>query len=555
MKLHLERYIAQKFFAQFSEMQNWEEQLKLASRVEIPVEVLTVPHLNMLLSCYHNSPTKTALIIALLQLAKETVEEIGDLEQLLVSLIRYLINNSERGWLVRMSNSDSLLPYVLSRIDLTPAGQDDQARILVELKANSRGKMTTTQIFFTEKDLGTTSISAILARKGYLKETKEILLLIDESTENYLNWRANNGSQFSGLGIGIYAEDPTSNHRNTDRSLKSQIILSNSGSPARLVNDESIIQERELTLNQSNNILRPILRRIERNSPFNRELEENIETLNEQIDGHLFSQIPVQSFMLLYHLDLHHHLWVHVDCLKPYEYHKELKEKLVLPTEHLELIDILTAEMELLLEDIVEGKSGGTTVLCSGPPGVGKTLTAEVYAEIIRRPLYRVHSGQLGLSVPEMEKNLQQVLIRAQRWGAVMLIDEADVYIKRRDDNLTMNAVVGVFLRVLEYFNGLLFLTTNRLEDIDEAIISRCIAMIRYQSPNESERKRIWQVMSDQFALNLDKQLVGQLSETFDQFSGRDIKGLTKLVGRFCQHRNLTPNLELFRHCSKFRGV
>ena len=38
------------------------------------------------------------------------------------------------------------------------------------------------------------------------------------------------------------------------------------------------------------------------------------------------------------------------------------------------------------------------------------------------------------------------------------------------------NAVVGVFLRVLEYFNGLLFLTTNRIDDIDEAIVSRCIA-------------------------------------------------------------------------------
>ena len=75
-----------------------------------------------------------------------------------------------------------------------------------------------------------------------------------------------------------------------------------------------------------------------------------------------------------------------------------------------------------------------------------------------------------------MEQALKDVLTRAQRWGAVMLIDEADVYIKRRDDDITMNAVVGVFLRVLEYFNGLLFLTTNRIDDIDEAIVSRCIA-------------------------------------------------------------------------------
>lgn len=143
--------------------------------------------------------------------------------------------------------------------------------------------------------------------------------------------------------------------------------------------------------------------------------------------------------------------------------------------EQTDLIDILTAEMDVLMDDIIEGKSGGTTVLCADPAGVGKTLTAEVYSEIIKRPLYRVHSGQLGLNVTEMEIALKNTLVRAQRWGAVMLIDEADVYIKRRDDNIAANAVVGVFLRVLEYFNGLLFLTTNR------AILMRrlCRAVLR----------------------------------------------------------------------------
>ena len=142
------------------------------------------------------------------------------------------------------------------------------------------------------------------------------------------------------------------------------------------------------------------------------------------------------------------------------------------------------------MDDIVAGKSGGTTVLCAGPPGVGKTLTAEVYSEIVRRPLYRVHSGQLGLNVAAMENALKDALMRAQRWGAVMLIDEADVYIKRREDDMTMNAVVGVFLRVLEYFNGLLFLTTNRIDDIDEAIVSRCIALISFHAPDDEARRR-----------------------------------------------------------------
>jgi SpoVK/Ycf46/Vps4 family AAA+-type ATPase len=186
---------------------------------------------------------------------------------------------------------------------------------------------------------------------------------------------------------------------------------------------------------------------------------------------------------------------------------------------------------------------------------VGKTLTAEVYAEIIGRPLYRVHSGQLGLNVSSMETALKEALTRAQRWGAVMLIDEADVYIKKRDDNITMNAVVGVFLRVLEYFNGLLFLTTNRIDDIDEAIVSRCIALIRYHAPDEAARGRIWRVMAEQFGLKLDDGLIAELARRFAQASGRDIKGLAKLVAKYCHHQQVPPSMEVFLRCSIFRGM
>jgi AAA+ superfamily predicted ATPase len=241
--------------------------------------------------------------------------------------------------------------------------------------------------------------------------------------------------------------------------------------------------------------------------------------------------------------------------MTPYVYQPELKDKLILPPEQTDLIDILTAEMDMLMDDIVEGKSGGTTVLCAGPAGVGKTLTAEVYSEIIKRPLYRVHSGQLGLSVTEMEQALKETLTRAQRWGAVMLIDEADVYIKRRDDNIAANAVVGVFLRVLEYFNGLLFLTTNRVNDIDEAIVSRCIAMIKYYPPNQDDRRQIWQVMTDQFGLNIDGELVNILADFFPEASGRDIKGLAKLVAKYCHHKSIEPSLDVFKRCSIFRGM
>jgi len=137
----------------------------------------------------------------------------------------------------------------------------------------------------------------------------------------------------------------------------------------------------------------------------------------------------------------------------------------------------------------------------------------------------------------------------------VMLIDEADVYIKRRDDNITMNAVVGVFLRVLEYFNGLLFLTTNRIDDIDEAIVSRCIALIRYHAPDEAARARIWRVMAAQFGLVLDDEAITHLSRRFASASGRDIKGLSKLVAKYCHHKQLPPTAAVFERCAVFRGL
>jgi SpoVK/Ycf46/Vps4 family AAA+-type ATPase len=154
-----------------------------------------------------------------------------------------------------------------------------------------------------------------------------------------------------------------------------------------------------------------------------------------------------------------------------------------------------------------------------------------------------------------MESALKDALTRAQRWGAVMLIDEADVYIKRREDDMTMNAVVGVFLRVLEYFNGLLFLTTNRIDDIDEAIVSRCIALIRFFPPDDDARRSIWRVMTEQFGLAIEPPLIDLLVETFPAATGRDIKGLAKLVAKYCHHKKMQPALDVFRRCAIFRGI
>lgn len=75
-----------------------------------------------------------------------------------------------------------------------------------------------------------------------------------------------------------------------------------------------------------------------------------------------------------------------------------------------------------------------------------------------------VSAGELGTSPRELEAFLQQILDLANRWQAVLLLDEADVFLEARTaQDIHRNALVSIFLRLLEYFQGILFLTTNRV--------------------------------------------------------------------------------------------
>ncbi len=189
-----------------------------------------------------------------------------------------------------------------------------------------------------------------------------------------------------------------------------------------------------------------------------------------------------------------------------------------------------------------------------GGPGVGKTLTAEVYSEIIHKPLYRIDAGQLGTTIKDVEGNLETILKRAERWGAILLIDEADVYIRKRADDLNQNAIVAAFLRTLEYFNGLLFMTTNRSEEVDDAIISRMVAVFKYETPTLEMRPTLWFVLSSQFECKIDAK-IDDLVREFPEASGRDIKQLLRLTKKYCTKKQVPMDLEAFRICAMFRGL
>jgi hypothetical protein len=144
-------------------------------------------------------------------------------------------------------------------------------------------------------------------------------------------------------------------------------------------------------------------------------------------------------------------------------------------------------------EDFIGGKGQGMIMLLCGPPGVGKTLTAESVAEHLRRPLYKLGAGDLGTAAQIVERNLSKALALCGHFGAVLLIDEADVFMEARsNNNLQRNELVSVFLRLLEYYSGILFLTSNRNRSIDAAFESRIDITLSYNSLTEADRKKIW---------------------------------------------------------------
>lgn len=145
--------------------------------------------------------------------------------------------------------------------------------------------------------------------------------------------------------------------------------------------------------------------------------------------------------------------------------------------------------------DLVRGKGKGLIILLHGAPGVGKTSTAETVADAFGKLLFPITCGDLGLTAADVERELSQKFHLAELWGCVLLLDEADVFLARRTNtDIKRNSSVSVFLRVLEHFTGVLFLTTNRVGAFDEAFKSRIHLSLYYPPLDAEQTRNIWKV-------------------------------------------------------------
>ena len=145
---------------------------------------------------------------------------------------------------------------------------------------------------------------------------------------------------------------------------------------------------------------------------------------------------------------------------------------------------------------------GGLKVLFSGPPGTGKTMSAEIIAAELDLDLFRIDlSSVVSKWVGETEKNLKQVFDQADANGGVLLFDEADSLFGKRTTSVSTandrhaNMEINYLLQRMEAFDGVCLLTTNIETGIDDAFKRRLNFRVRFEIPDATERARLWRLM------------------------------------------------------------
>lgn len=203
-------------------------------------------------------------------------------------------------------------------------------------------------------------------------------------------------------------------------------------------------------------------------------------------------------FTIGYSLDRKVWCRLFIDQLTPIAWRPSPMDELILPTTQKKVLQALVGShlFPAQARDEWGLKGKGLVILLHGTPGSGKTLTAETAAEFTRRALLKISLAELR-DDDRLEENMLRFQRYASTWQAIVLIDEADVFLEARSsgpgkDSAERNGLVAMFLRTLEYFQGIIFLTSNRVSVFDQAIKSRVHLALQYQPPNRASRRQLW---------------------------------------------------------------
>jgi len=472
-----------------------------------------------------------------------------------VALQNYLaFKGGHRIYQLVSTDSDAYVAYMVTRVEFIEEYRDRSsntfhpAKVEVRMAYEKLGEKYEHDIEFFAREVVRKPVPEILLRRGYVKESPDLRENYIKNYNYYQDVIKKIGKQYVATGEGI-DDAPSDSGEDSYRYGSADVFLF--GNEDKVVIDifrdsEKDWQPRHIDTAEfwwakiekrtGVHYKRDDLEKGERCWDCDKTktkckcTEDVFDTPMDDDDYESVSEIPVHPYIVVFDLQRHLRLTTHVENLREYRFDKKLHEKLVLPDNIKQLVTILINHKQANFVDIIRGKSGGAILLLTGQAGVGKTLTAEVFAEASQKPLYNIQASQLGIDPEKIEQKLRMFIKRASRWDAIMLIDEADVYVHERGNDLKQNAIVGVLLRVFEYHTATMFLTTNRPDLVDDAVASRCVARIDYKPPSIDDQKKIWKILAEVAKVKINEKEVDAFVKDNHIFSGRDIKNILKLA-------------------------
>ncbi|MGM9480212.1 ATP-binding protein [Roseateles sp. NT4] len=141
----------------------------------------------------------------------------------------------------------------------------------------------------------------------------------------------------------------------------------------------------------------------------------------------------------------------------------------------------------------------GVRMLFTGGSGTGKSLAGQWLAHRLGLPIYRVDlAAMLSKWIGDTEKNLAELLARAEHADAVLLFDEADTLFGKRTEVASANdrfanAQTNYLLQRIETHSGIVVLTSNSRARFDPAFARRLDFIVDFVAPDATARRHLWQ--------------------------------------------------------------
>lgn len=191
----------------------------------------------------------------------------------------------------------------------------------------------------------------------------------------------------------------------------------------------------------------------------------------------------------------------------------------------------------------------GVTIICSGPPGTGKSMSAQVLAKELNLELYRIDLSQvISKYIGETEKKLEKIFEEAKTSNAILFFDEGDslfgkrTSVKQANDRYA-NIETSYLLQKIEEYEGVSIITTNLLENIDKAFLRRMQFIINFPFPDAKARYGIWKGLFPEKTPLSEEIDFEFLSETFE-IAGGNIKNVVLYSAFNAANENVAINMK-----------